>query len=255
MQEVENRTDLAWLLALAVILLAALWVRWPVPSMAWTHIDEKAFVNHPLGFFSGDLNPHFFNYPTLQLYLAAGLYYAYWLTTDLELMDFVAWRIFVDAGDILLLARGLTSLMAVGTVACCGPSRPAALRSDLGPGGRDAARPGAPACPVLTPGGHRRPECTVVESRRAVGGPRDTAHQLAGPDHFRCVLRPVRRHQVPRPARRRLDPGRHVGRVSRTPSWRAAARRGDGASHLRLRHAVRLARWVDGADGPDGDDT
>lgn len=34
MQEVENRTDLAWLLALAVILLAALWVRWPVPSMA-----------------------------------------------------------------------------------------------------------------------------------------------------------------------------------------------------------------------------
>jgi hypothetical protein len=117
MQEVENRTDLAWLLALAVILLAALWVRWPVPSMAWTHIDEKAFVNHPLGFFSGDLNPHFFNYPTLQLYLAAGLYYAYWLTTDLELMDFVAWRIFVDAGDILLLARGLTSLMAVGTVA------------------------------------------------------------------------------------------------------------------------------------------
>jgi hypothetical protein len=47
------------------MLLAALWIRWPVPSMAWTHIDEKALVDHPLGFFSGDLNPHFFNYPTL----------------------------------------------------------------------------------------------------------------------------------------------------------------------------------------------
>jgi len=99
------------------LLLLALWVRWPVPSMAWTHIEEKAFVNHPLGFFSGDLNPHFFNYPTLQLYLATVAYLGYWLTTGEELLDFVAWRTFVDASDILLLARGLTTLMAIATVA------------------------------------------------------------------------------------------------------------------------------------------
>ncbi len=106
-----------WWVALCLLLLLALWIRWPVPSMAWTHIDEKAFVSHPLGFFSGDLNPHFFNYPTLQLYLAALTYLGYWLSTGEELLDFVAWRTFIDASDILLLARGLTTIMAVGTVA------------------------------------------------------------------------------------------------------------------------------------------
>ena len=113
-----------WWGGLPLLLLLALWIRWPVPSMAWTHIDEKAFVSYPLGFFSGDLNPHFFNYPTLQLYLAALTYLGYWLSTGEALLDFVAWRTFIDAGDILLLARGLTTiarttatLMAVATVA------------------------------------------------------------------------------------------------------------------------------------------
>ena len=112
-----------WRLALVLLLLAALWIRMPMPSMGWTHIDEKAFVNHPLGFFSGDLNPHFFNYPTLQLYLTAAIYLGYWATTGDELLDFVAWHTFVEAGDLLSLARGLTSLMAVltvGVTACIG---------------------------------------------------------------------------------------------------------------------------------------
>lgn len=108
---------MTWRGGLALLLLVGLIVRWPVPSMPWTHIDEKAFVNHPLGFFSGDLNPHFFNYPTLQLYLASTLYLGYWWYGDEELLDFVAWRTYVDAGDILQLARGLTTVMAVATVA------------------------------------------------------------------------------------------------------------------------------------------
>lgn len=33
------------------------------------------------------------------------------------MLDFVAWHTFVDDGDILLLAGGLTSLIAVATVA------------------------------------------------------------------------------------------------------------------------------------------
>ena len=66
------RSQVTWRVALVLMLLAALWIRWPVPSMAWTHIDEKALVNHPLGFFSGDLNPHFFNYPTLSTLHSGG---------------------------------------------------------------------------------------------------------------------------------------------------------------------------------------
>lgn len=112
-----QRPTPVWRAGLALLLLLALLIRWPVPSMPWTHIDEKAFVNHPLGFFSGDLNPHFFNYPTLQLYLTGAVYLAYWSCTDEDLLDFVAWRTFVDASDIMPLARGLTTLMAVATVA------------------------------------------------------------------------------------------------------------------------------------------
>ena len=60
-------------LPIALITLAALWLRWPYPEPAWTHIDERAFTTNPLGFWSGDLNPHFFKYPTLQFYLSSGI--------------------------------------------------------------------------------------------------------------------------------------------------------------------------------------
>ena len=58
-------------LPIALITLAALWLRWPYPEPAWTHIDERAFTTSPLGFWSADLNPHFFKYPTLQFYLSS----------------------------------------------------------------------------------------------------------------------------------------------------------------------------------------
>ena len=54
-----------------LITLAALWLRWPYPEPARTHIDKRAFTTSPLGFWSGDLNPHFFKYPTLQFYLSS----------------------------------------------------------------------------------------------------------------------------------------------------------------------------------------
>ena len=49
------------------------------------------------------------------------------MSTSEELLDFVAWHPFVDDGDILTLARGLTSLMAVTITAylgrpLCGPA-------------------------------------------------------------------------------------------------------------------------------------
>lgn len=114
----SSRGSRRWAPSLAVVLAAGLWLRWPNPEPGWTHVDEGAFVTYPLGFFSGDLNPHFFNYPTLQLYLAAGVDYAWWVVAGQgDLIDFAAYRYFVDAGDILLLARGLATLMAVATIA------------------------------------------------------------------------------------------------------------------------------------------
>jgi len=106
-----------WLPA-AAILLGALLLRLPIPGPEWTHIDERAFILQPLGFWSGDLNPHFFNYPTLQFYVASALYYVYFLLCSSEtLRSFVAYRYFVDAHDLLLIARCLTTIMSVATVA------------------------------------------------------------------------------------------------------------------------------------------
>lgn len=107
-----------WLVALVAVL--ALWLRWPWPEPQWMHVDERAFLLFPLGFWSGDLNPHFFNYPTLPLYLVSAVYYLYFLLGSSEpLTHFVAYRYFVDSGDLLAIARGLNSLLAVGTVLAC----------------------------------------------------------------------------------------------------------------------------------------
>jgi tetratricopeptide (TPR) repeat protein len=100
------------------ILLLAWWLRWPLPGPDWQHVDEQAFIDYPLGFWSGDLNPHFFNYPTFHLYLLSALYYLYYLLLSSEpLVSFVAYRYFVDGSDLLALARGLNTLMALGAVA------------------------------------------------------------------------------------------------------------------------------------------
>ena len=106
-----------WCACLGGILLLALFLRWPWPEPLWIHVDEKRFIHLPLGFWSGDLNPHFFNYPTLQFYLVSLVYYVYYLLGSEPLMSFVAYRYFVDATDLIAIARGLGTLMSVGTVA------------------------------------------------------------------------------------------------------------------------------------------
>ena len=105
-------------------MLLALALRWPVPTPAWTHFDEIAFIVLPLGFWSGDLNPHYFNYPTLHFYLSSLLYLLYYLATSAESVDqFVAYHLLVDGRDLLALVRGANTLLAVatvGAVACLG---------------------------------------------------------------------------------------------------------------------------------------
>ena len=106
------------------ILLLALVLRWPVPTPAWTHFDEIAFIVLPLGFWSGDLNPHYFNYPTFHFYLSSLLYLLYYLATSTESVEqFVAYHLLVDGRDLLALVRGANTLLSVatvGAVACLG---------------------------------------------------------------------------------------------------------------------------------------
>ena len=107
-------------LGLLALFVWALYLRWPLPAPEWQHVDERAFILHPLGFWSGDLNPHFFNYPTLHFYLASALYYLYYLSGDFVSLDaFVAYRYFVDGGDLIEWVRGFNSVLSALTGGVC----------------------------------------------------------------------------------------------------------------------------------------
>jgi hypothetical protein len=103
----------------------ALFLRWPVPGPGWQHFDESSFIVLPLGFWGGDLNPHFFNYPTLHFYLVSVAYLVYYAagwTLGLfgSMQAFVADRAFVDGSDLLAITRGLNSLLSALTVLTVG---------------------------------------------------------------------------------------------------------------------------------------
>ena len=104
--------------ALFVVIMIGLLLRWPIPEPTWVQVDERSFVEFTLGFFSGDLNPHFFNYPTLHFYLCSALDYIWYLVSDAESLEsFVAYRWFVDGFDLIVIARGVSTIMAVATIA------------------------------------------------------------------------------------------------------------------------------------------
>ena len=104
------------------LVLLALALRWPWPAPTWTHFDEIAFVVLPLGFWGGDLNPHYFNYPTFPFYLSSLLYFVAFLATQAmggaeSLAEFVAYRYLVDGRDLLAITRGFHTLLSTATVA------------------------------------------------------------------------------------------------------------------------------------------
>jgi 4-amino-4-deoxy-L-arabinose transferase-like glycosyltransferase len=101
--------------------LAALWLRWPSPLPAWSHFDEIAFVVLPLGFWGGDLNPHYFNYPTFHFYLISLCDYLAWMTgwgagVARTATQFVAYQYLVDGSAILDVARVAGVLLSTATV-------------------------------------------------------------------------------------------------------------------------------------------
>ncbi len=109
-----------WHIGLGVVLLAAAALRlWPLfkGELIW-HPDEYSFVFIPLNFFSGDLNPHFFTYPTLQYYLL-GIVYAldFLLTPNTGLYEWIAYHYLWHPENLMSLARLVTVAFAVGGVA------------------------------------------------------------------------------------------------------------------------------------------
>ena len=112
-------------LIVSALLLGALLRAWALnfglPS--WLHPDEYSFVFFPLNFWSGDLNPHFFTYPTLQYYLLALAYLCYFgaqqaVESGLSSDQFIAFHYFWDRTELLSIARSLSALMGVATVGC-----------------------------------------------------------------------------------------------------------------------------------------
>lgn len=110
------------LLALLVALGAGLrlWaIGFGLPS--WLHPDEFGAVFIPLNFFSGDLNPRFFTYPTLHYYLLGAVYGGYFLLqhlfgAGLSVEEFVAYHYFWDQVELLYLARLQSALFGTGAV-------------------------------------------------------------------------------------------------------------------------------------------
>ena len=109
---------------LAAILLAGLALRtlglsFGLPN---THCrpDESTLVHRALAIGAGDLNPHFFNYPSLHFYVLAVLYGLYFIVGFVggafaDTATFAA-KFLTDPSIFYLIGRGLSVLMGVASV-------------------------------------------------------------------------------------------------------------------------------------------
>ena len=110
--------------ALGVVLVAGLTLRtwglgFGLPHTA-ARPDESLLVHRALAVAGEDPNPAFFNYPSLHIYLLAGLYGVYYLLLRLlgevgGAQDFL-FRFFADPGEVYLLGRALTAFMGTATL-------------------------------------------------------------------------------------------------------------------------------------------
>ena len=112
-------------IALALILLAAFALRiWGIdfglPNTV-VRPDETTLVHRALAMGSGDLNPHFFRYPSLHFYVLALVYGLYYLAGNVTgrfdgIADF-QYEYFTDPSTIFIIGRLLTAAMGTATVA------------------------------------------------------------------------------------------------------------------------------------------
>ncbi len=111
-------------LLLAAIVAAGAAVRfwglgWGLPHTL-AHPDETKFVSIALGFGYGDLNPHWFGYPSLFFYLSAAafgvLYAAGRLTGDFPTLFAFKLQFFLDPSPFYLTTRSLSALAGTATI-------------------------------------------------------------------------------------------------------------------------------------------
>ena len=84
------------------------------------HPDEGKVLSTALGFGSGDLNPHFFRYPTLLMYMLFVLFGAYyalgralgWFADSFEF----AYRYAKDPSSVVMIARAASAAMGTATL-------------------------------------------------------------------------------------------------------------------------------------------
>lgn len=109
-----------WLIAVLVLaaLLRLLGLRFGLPDKLY--FDEFALVNHALGFGKGDLNPHWFEYPSLQMYVLFAVYGLVFAVGRLTGAWHGGWDFavayFRDPTLLQTISRGVTVLYAVLSV-------------------------------------------------------------------------------------------------------------------------------------------
>lgn len=113
-----SRSTLIVIVVIAAI--ARFWGIWFGLPHTQARPDESVVAAIAIGFFGGDLNPHFFDYPTLFMYLLAGLYYAYFAVghasgTFLSIADFVASSV-PHSAPFFLIARCFSAVLGTATV-------------------------------------------------------------------------------------------------------------------------------------------
>src|SRR2546427_9763393 len=77
--------------------------------------DEITLISKAMNFFSGDLNPHFFSYPSFLMYVLFGLYNLYFVAGMVvgrfqSFQDFIA-EYAMDPSNFFLMSRGLSALL------------------------------------------------------------------------------------------------------------------------------------------------
>ncbi|PKN02385.1 MAG: hypothetical protein CVU77_00860 [Elusimicrobia bacterium HGW-Elusimicrobia-1] len=113
----DDKNNRYLLFALAAVL--CFWgINFGLPQAV--HADEQAFIKRALRFSTGDLNPHFFVYPTLYMYILFAAYGFYYIVNFAAgnfsaPSDFAAAYI-RDPSHIYLIARGIGALCAVLSV-------------------------------------------------------------------------------------------------------------------------------------------
>ncbi len=106
------------LIALA-LLVRLVGLTWGLPYIQY-HVDEQGFGKFTIHYFTGDLNPHFFEVPSLYTYLTAAVWEGYYLGGKAA-GRFTDHASFIkaygrDSSTFILLGRLLTVLFSVGTV-------------------------------------------------------------------------------------------------------------------------------------------